>query len=141
MSFAGINYLAVFVAAIAGFMVGGVWYGVLFSERWMKAAGITKEDCSPDGSKHGPSGPFIIAGFADLLMAWMLAGIIAHASGEVSIVKGLLAAVFVWLGFVVTTNAVNNAFQMKPLALTIIDAGHWLFVLLVMGGIIGAFGV
>ncbi len=43
--------------------------------------------------------------------------------------------------FVVTTNGVNNAFLMKPLALTIIDAGHWLFVLLLMGVIIGAFGV
>ncbi len=142
MSFAGINYLAVFVAAIAGFMVGGVWYSVLFGERWMKAAGITKEDMNcEDGKKNSAMVPMVIAGVADLVMAWMLAGIIAHASGDVSIIKGLLAACFVWLGFVLTTNAVNNAFQMKPFALTIIDAGHWLAVLLVMGAIIGAFGV
>ncbi len=94
----------------------------------MKAAGLTQEDICPEDSKQGSNGPFIIAGAADLLMAWMLAGIIAHASGDVTITKGLLGACFVWLGFVLTTNAVNNAFQMKPLTLTIIDAGHWLFV-------------
>ena len=141
MSFAGINYFAVVIAAIAGFMVGGVWYGALFSERWMRAAGLTMEDIRPEGRKSGHKGPFFLSGVADLLMAWMLAGIIAHAAGEVSIIKGLLAALFVWLGFVVTTSSVNNAFQMKPLALTIIDSGHWLAVLLVMGAIIGAFGV
>ncbi len=141
MSFAGINYLAVFVAAIAGFMVGGVWYGALFKDRWMKAAGLSKEDICPEDARQGSNGPFIIAGLADLLMAWMLAGIIGHAAGEIGLAKGLLAALFVWLGFVLTTNSVNNAFQMKPLALTIIDAGHWLVVLLVMGGIIGLFGV
>ena len=125
MSFAGINYLAVFVAAIAGFMVGGVWYSVLFGERWMKAAGITKEDMDcEDGKKNSAMVPMVMAGVADLVMAWMLAGIIAHASGDVSIAKGLLAACFVWLGFVVTTNSVNYAFQMKPIALTIIDSGQ-----------------
>ncbi len=140
MSFAGINYLAVIIAAFAGFMVGGVWYGVLFKKPWMKAVGLSEEDMKECDSKAVPT-PFIIAGIADLLMAWMLAGIIAHASGEVNIVKGLLAACFVWLGFVLTTNSVNNAFQMKPLVLTIIAAGHWLAVLLVMGAVIGLFGV
>ena len=140
MSFAGINYLAVVIAAITGFMVGGVWYGVLFSKPWVRAAGLSEEDMKGCDAKGVPT-PFIIAGCADLLMAWMLAGIIAHAAGEVTIAKGLLAGGFVWLGFVLTTNSVNNAFQMKPLALTIIDAGHWLAVLLVMGAVIGWFGV
>ncbi len=70
MSFAGINYLAVFVAAIAGFRVGGV----LFGERWMKAAGISSEDMNcEDGSAKGAAKPMIIAGIADLILAWMLA--------------------------------------------------------------------
>ncbi|MCF6199866.1 MAG: DUF1761 domain-containing protein [Hyphomicrobiaceae bacterium] len=136
MSFAGINYLAVFVAAIAGFMVGGVWYGALFGERWMKAAGLSNEQV-----KGGSPLSFVVAGLADFLMAWMLAGVIGHTAGEISLVKGLLVALFVWLGFVLTTNGVNNSFQMRPLALTIIDAGHWLVVLLVMGAVVGLFGV
>ena len=50
-------------------------------------------------------------------------------------------AIFVWLGFVLTTTATNQAFEgMKPVV-TAIDVGHWLAVLVLMGAIIGAFGV
>ena len=34
MVFAGLNYLAVLVTAVAGFAFGGIWYGVLFGKRW-----------------------------------------------------------------------------------------------------------
>ena len=36
MAFAGINYLAVLVAAVAAWLVGAVWYMVL-SKQWMTA--------------------------------------------------------------------------------------------------------
>ena len=40
MTFAGINYLAVVVAAVAGFAFGGVWYR-LFAGPWMRSAGLS----------------------------------------------------------------------------------------------------
>ncbi|MFL5090770.1 MAG: DUF1761 family protein [Xanthobacteraceae bacterium] len=46
-----------------------------------------------------------------------------------------------WLGFVVTTLAVNYAFGGRGIKLAGIDAGHWLVVLLVEGAVIGAMGV
>jgi Protein of unknown function (DUF1761) len=60
---------------------------------------------------------------------------------DVTIKGGVVSALFVWAGFVLTTTAVNQAFQGRPPAVTAIDAGHWLAVLLLMGAIIGAFGV
>ena len=42
MQFASVNYLAVFVAAVAGWLVGAVWYGV-FSKPWIAAQGKTME--------------------------------------------------------------------------------------------------
>jgi hypothetical protein len=39
MVFGGINYLAIIVAAIAGFVVGAAYYGAL-SKPWMRAARI-----------------------------------------------------------------------------------------------------
>jgi hypothetical protein len=53
---------------------------------------------------------------------------------------GLLAGFFVWLGFVATTVSVNYALQMRPVELALIDGGHWVMVLLIMGAVIGAFG-
>ena len=132
MEFSGLNYVAVLVAAAAGFGTGAIWYGVL-GKHWMAAAGLTKEDTKPK------PGPFIIAIVANLVMAYLLAGTIAHL-GEVTIRAGLITSVFLWLGFVITTMAVNHAFQGARCMLTLIDGGHWLAVLVVMGAVIGAFG-
>ncbi len=73
-------------------------------------------------------------------MALMLAGLMGHL-GYVTIKGGVISGFFVWVGFVITTMGVNHAFGGAKPMLTLIDGGHWLAVLLVMGAVIGAFGV
>ncbi|MCC2111336.1 MAG: DUF1761 domain-containing protein [Hyphomicrobiales bacterium] len=140
MSFAGFSILAVILAAIAGFAVGSVWYGVL-GKQWMTAVGLTEADIRRRGNGRPPIMPFVTAAIADLVMAAMLAGIIGHlGENQVTIWNGIVSGFFCWIGFIATTIAVNNAFAMRPMELTAIDAGHWLVVLLVMGTVIGAVG-
>ena len=127
-----VNYLAVAAAAVAGFLVGWGWY-MLFGKVWKEALGRQEGDCKPTPL------PFIFAGLGSLLMAWMLAGLMGHL-GNVTVRGGLIAAFFVWAGFVLTTTVVNQQFQGTKPVVTIIDAGHWLVALLVMGAIIGTFG-
>ena len=40
-----------------------------------------------------------------------------------------------------TTMLVNNSFGRRDWRLLLIDGGHWLMVLVVIGAIVGAFGV
>ncbi|MFN9977481.1 MAG: DUF1761 domain-containing protein, partial [Phycisphaerae bacterium] len=40
---ASINWLAVLAAGFAMFMIGGVWYGAIFSNPWKKLHGHTEE--------------------------------------------------------------------------------------------------
>lgn len=136
MAFAGMNYLAVVVAALAGFGVGAIWYTVL-GKAWLDALGKTKDELEGGGA---PALPFVIALVADLVMAIMLAGLMGHL-GNISVRGGLISGLFVWVGFVITTMGVNHAFSGASPKLTAIDGGHWLAVLLVMGAVIGAFGV
>ena len=42
MTFAGINYLAVLIAAVAGWVAGALWYMAL-AKPWMAAVGTTQE--------------------------------------------------------------------------------------------------
>src|SRR5215813_9129488 len=127
MTFAGINYLAVVAAAVAAWLAGAVWYGVL-AKPWVAAQGITMEEFQARRAALGGSAmayaPFIIAFVAELVMAWMLAGILGHL-GVVTVWYGVLSAAFVWFGFVLTTMAVNYAFGSRGLKLYAIDAGHW----------------
>ncbi|MCB1473200.1 MAG: DUF1761 domain-containing protein [Rhodobiaceae bacterium] len=131
MAFSGMNYLAVLVAAAAGFATGAVWYG-LFGRRWAAALGKVPEDMKPTAF------PFIVAFAAEILMAFILAGLIGHI-GTANVFNGAVSGLLVWAGFVATTVSVNNAYQNTPVALPLIDAGHWLAVLVVMGLVIGAF--
>lgn len=140
MRFAGIDYWAVFIAAIVGYAVGAVWYWA-FGKPWMAALGLSKETIS--GRPKAPrSWPFVLAFIADIAMAWVLAGLIGHLGiGQVTLQNGFISAAFVWFGFVITTLAVNNSFAMRKPILIAIDGGHWLAVLLIMGAIIGVMGV
>ncbi len=137
MSFAGLNYFAIILAAVASFVFGGVWYNVL-SRQWMAASDRRLEDIKA-GSNVAP---YAIAFVALLVMAWMLAGVVGHLGArEVTFRNGVISGLLVWAGFVATTLIVNHSFQGAKRALTLIDGGHWLGVLLVQGAIIGVMGV
>ena len=133
MSFGGANYIAILVAAIAAYLAGAIYYGWL-GKTWMKAARI-------DPAEAKMSLPLMVTGFVcELVMAWVMAGVIGHF-GDVTIRTGLISAALLWLGFMATTLTVNQRYQGFGWNLTLIDGIHWLIVALLMGGIIGAFGV
>ena len=133
-----INYLAVVIATLAGFGLGSVWY-MTFSRPWLRAIGKTEADLSK-GTGAQKMMPFIVAVVALFVMAWMLAGLMGHLS-QVSVRGGMITGALVWLGFVITTMGVNHAFSRASPALTLIDGGYWLAVLVIQGAVIGAFGL
>jgi len=143
MPFAGMNYLAVVIAAIVSWLAGAAWYGVL-AKPWVAAQGKTMEEfhAQREAMRGSPAAyaPFLIAFVAELIMAWMLAGVLGHL-GQVTVRNGVVSAAFLWFGFVLTTMAVNYAFGARGIKLAAIDTGHWLLVLLVQGAILGAMGV
>ncbi|MEM8704250.1 MAG: DUF1761 domain-containing protein [Pseudomonadota bacterium] len=132
MMFDGINLIAVAVAGVASFIFGSVWYGVL-GKAWMAAASLTEEQTRPDPVTLG------LAFVCQLVMAFVFAGVIYH-TGQTSIQAGLISALMIWVGIVMTTQIINHRFQGKPWSLTVIDGGHWLGVLVVQGVVIGWFG-
>lgn len=137
MAFAGINYLAVVVAMIASYVFGSLYYMAL-SKPWMAAVGKAEAELKAKMNAV----PFVTAAIAQLVMAFMLAGMMGHLGAEaVNLYGGLTTAFWVWIGFVLTTLVVNHGFQGAKRMLTVIDGGHWLGVLLIQGAVIGLFGV
>jgi ABC-type sulfate transport system permease subunit len=131
------NWLAILIATVAGFVFGAAYYMSL-SKPWLAEIGKTKEQIAAEGK--GSPLPFIISIVALAVMAVVLAGTVGHL-GQVNLKGGVITALFMWLGFVITTMAVNNAFGQRKASLTIIDGIHWLGVLVIQGAIIGAMGV
>ena len=140
MSVAGVNYVAILIAAVAAWLAGAAWY-MGFAKPWMAAIGITPERMAAMKNAPGAFVPFILAFGAELIMAWVLAGVLAHLGpGQVTLRNGVISGALCWLGFVMTTMLVNNSFAHRDRRLLLLDGGHWLVVLLLMGAIIGAWG-
>ena len=139
MAFAGINYLAILIAAVASWLAGAVWYMAL-SKPWLAAIGITPEQIHERRKGPGAFLPFVYAFLASAVIAWVLAGLVAHL-GPVTLRSGVISGLFCWGGFVITTMLVNNSFAMRSPRLLLIDGGYWLVVLVLSGAIIGALGV
>ena len=134
MDFSVVNWLAVVVAAVVAWLFGAVWYMGL-SKPWLKAARL-----DPATMKR-TAVPFIISFIAELVMALVLTLVVgAITGGEPNPIAGLLFGFVLWLGFIATTLTANHRYQGFGWALTLIDAGHWLGVMLIIGVIIGWFG-
>lgn len=135
MDISNISWVGVVAAAIAAFVVGGIYYGVL-GKPWMRAARIDPSQTAMSASL------FITSIIAELIMAIFLSMLIAALSmGDSSIAMGLMTGFVLWLGFIMTTQVINHRYQGFGWDLTLIDGLHWLLVLLVQGAIIGYFGM
>ena len=139
MTFAGMNYLAIVIAAVAAWLAGAGWYMAL-GKTWTDALGTAPEKMTPARHRPGALLPYVYAFIAELLMAWILAGLLGHI-GALTVRGGIISAAFCWLGFVMPTMAVNNIFAGRDARLLLIDGGHWLLVLVLMGAIIGGMGM
>lgn len=137
-----VNYLAVLVAAVVGWLAGAVWYTVL-AKPWVAAHGKTMEQFRAEQAAHKGTLhawlPFVLAFVAEFVMALVLYGISTHIK-PMSMRSTLMVAVLLW-AVMVATMLVNNAFSGRRYILTVIDSGHWLLVIVLMAVVIAWFVV
>jgi hypothetical protein len=141
MSFANVNFFSVVLAAVAAWIFGGVYYTSL-SKPWLAAQGKTREQC--EAEQAGKSGaakaaPFILVFVGELIMAFVLYGIMVHM-GTFTLRAGIISGAFCWFGFVLPTVTANNAFCGRRPMLTVIDGAAWLGALVIIGAILGWMG-
>ncbi|MFO7325488.1 MAG: DUF1761 domain-containing protein [Pseudomonadota bacterium] len=126
-----VNWASVFVASLAGFALGGLWYGPLFSRLWSRLTGI-------DGNtpRRVPAAVLFAAAWA---LNFIAASGIALQNGArtgvwFALHVGLMGALF----FIAPALAMFHLFEKKPLKLWLVNAGYQVVNFSVMGAIIGA---
>lgn len=136
-----VNFLSVLTGAVVAWLFGAVYYTTL-GKAWMAAQGKSAESCKAEfAAKSGVAkfAPFILSFVGALMTGVVIYGILTH-SGLWSWHAGIVTGAFCWLGFVLTTVTINNAYAGRKVMLTVIDSVHWLAVLVIIGGIVGAWG-
>jgi hypothetical protein len=127
------NYPAVIVAAIAYWILGAVWYGVLFSKPWMALEHMTIEQAQ----SVSPVIPYIVSFLLELLVAYSVAQLCIWRNAD-TVGRGASVGVLVWIGFVGPIAFMNYMFEMRPKALFAINEFYPLAGLVLMGAILGA---
>jgi hypothetical protein len=129
-----VNWLAVLVAAVVTFVLGGVWYGPLFGRVWRAAEGQAEPE--PGRQKH----PALVYGVSFVLML-VAAMALAVAIGPVpDVSRSIGFGLVVGVGWVATSFGVNYLFAGRRLALFAVDVGYNVVLFALMGLIIGLFG-
>jgi hypothetical protein len=126
-----INLADVLVAAVINMIIGAIWYSpVLFAKQWSKLVGRKMEDLQKSA---GPG--YAVAAIGALIQAYVLAHFVQYA-GATSVGEGLVTGLWLWIGFVAVTTAMNYMFAGRSWQLWQIDAGYFLVVLMINGALL-----
>jgi len=128
-----VNYIAVLVAAVVAFIIGGLWYSpFVLGKQWMKLRGM--DPASMKGMAF-PMGLMVQEFITTLVMAFVISQF-AMWVGAFGPVAGLVLGFWLWLGFVATTMFSATLWEKYPLGLFVINAGLRLVNILAMAAII-----
>ena len=129
-----INYLAVVVATVAAFALGGLWYSpLLFAKVWVNAHGYTEEQVKAMQKSAGKA--YGVSLICQLLIALAIAVLVGYVH-LILCVQGLKLALLIWAGFAFPLGLMATMFTEKKLTVFFIDTGYQLVYLLIMGAII-----
>lgn len=125
---AQMNWLAVVVAALVGFLVASLWYGPIFGREWRRYMGV---------SRHGVNLPraeklYAITLFFSFISAIFVGHLLANFPGRPAYVY-LMITGGIGLGFVFPALAIRSLHNRKSIKGLVIDAAGWTVYYLAMG--------
>ena len=125
-----VNWLAVLVAALSAFVLGGLWYSpILFAKPWQRLAGLTDEQAAGGNKGVIFGGAFVLSLIAAAMFAVFL--------GKQPVAMATAYGVSAGLCWVATSFGINYLFERRPLGLWAINAGYHVLQFTLYGAILG----
>ena len=129
----GINLWAILVAALANFVIGGIWYSpALFGKPWMKANDFTEADLEKGSRTKTFGASFVFC----LIMSANLAGFLSGP--ETTLGFAVAAAFAAGLGWSALGLGVVAMFERRRWSYILINGGYLTVSFVAMGAILGA---
>jgi hypothetical protein len=128
-----INYLAVFVAAIAVFGLGSLWYTpILFGNVWLKEVGLT-----PEKVESGDMAKTFGIGFLCIFLMCLTLAMFLRGS-EYTWLEGARWGSYAGFGLMGATVALNATYESKSWTYIAINAGYVTIGMAIAGAILRA---
>ncbi|MGH7242485.1 MAG: DUF1761 domain-containing protein [Phycisphaerales bacterium] len=131
-----INWFAVLVAAVAMFMIGGLWYGAIFSKLWQRLHGYTDEQKAAMQKLRPPQVFFsiMIAAYVGgaLAMSFLVVNLGLHSAFD-----GAVLGAFLWLFATTAIGLTDHITRTRPFAAYLLDSAYQLVAFMAAGAILG----
>ena len=126
-----VNYIAVVLAALSAFLLGGLWYSpLLFANKWMALTGQSEETLKSGSMAMIFGGAFLL----NLIAAYFFALFLGPAP-ELRFATGAgFAAGLCW---VMASLGINYLFERRPLGLWLINGLYFTVQFTLFGLILG----
>lgn len=128
-----VNYLAVLVCAIAYWLLGALWYGVLFTRPWMALEHMTMEQARSVNLVLAYTITFVL----NLPIGFVLAHLCTWRNADTA-ARGAAIGVLLWVGIVGPITFTTSIYEIRPWQLFAINEIYPLAGLCLMGAILGA---
>lgn len=122
--------IAVVLAALAFFALGGVWYTILFGRQWRAEMGITEDQAQGQN-------PMVMQFVWSILISLVIGFTLSKLIGEAGTSYGLKVGAGTGAGIAAATYAQNCLYESKTLRFFGINAAYVVVGLGIMGTIIG----
>lgn len=129
MHFLQVNFAAVLTAAVIQWILGWLWYGVLFKKDY--TALVQKDGGTPSNA----GGVMALIFVANLILCFALVKIVV-LTGWTTFGRGSLVGAICGLGFVVPPIFAQHISEKQPFKLFGINALYWLIAMYLSGGIL-----
>ena len=131
-----VNWLAVIVAGVRAFMIGGAWYTALFGKAWQKAHGYSDETVKQLQAATPPA-----VFFGSMILCYLLiatgVALLAQLAGVNTLAGGASLGFVLWL-VVAAVGWTNHLPTATTNAGYAIDASYQLIYLIGCGALFGA---
>lgn len=127
------NFVVVLIATVVQWLLGALWYGLLFKKSWRSLTGLA------EGEKvKGAAFGMIVSFVASLLLSIILA-LIVRTAGATVFTGGAKLGIICWSGFVAPVLFAQHIWERRRVNLFAINAAYWLLAMALAGGILAAF--
>ena len=125
-----VNNLALLVSAVVQFLLGWVWYGMIFKKSWTALVGFK------EGSKGlNPIFSMACTFVANVILSFALVHLILLVS-KPDFFSGASLGIVCWLGFMAAPLFMQHIFERRPANLFAINAAYWMLAMALSGGIL-----
>jgi hypothetical protein len=131
MSMSTLNVWAVLVAAVVGFLLGGLWFSPsVFGNAWKKANGFGVDEPPKAGAMR-----MLIAFLLTLVMSANLGMFLNDP--KTTLAWGATAGFLAGFGWVAMGFGIASVFERRPFTYVLVNGGYFVVILVVMGAILG----